>query len=384
MTAMTKKELISTVKSRYLKADKQGKGKILDEFCQNTGYNRKYAARILQAGYDNNRVKGKGRKPRKKIYSSEVILPVIKIWELLEYPCGQRLKPALIPMVDSLTRCNELKISDGIKHQLETISAKTLDRRLKKERIIRRLKRNRGTTRHGSLLKSSIPIRITNWDTSQVGFMEMDTVAHNGGDPSGEFIYSLDMAEIYSGWSEQCAVLGKGEIGVAKAIDNIKNDLPYDLLGLDSDSGGEFINWHLVRYCDRSKLFFTRSRPDRKNDNAYVEQKNNTHIRQRLGYGRYDTKEQLDAINDLYRNELRLFDNFFRPVMKIALKEKINNSVCRKKYDIAKTPCQRLLESKQISSKQKQKLTEIYLSLNPAKLKNIIDQKIKKIREMQS
>ena len=121
-----------------------------------------------------------------------------------------------------------------------------------------------------------------------------------------------------------------------------------------------------------------------KNDNAYVEQKNNTHIRQRLGYGRYDTKEQLDAINDLYRNELRLFDNFFRPIMKIASKEKINNSVCRKKYDTAKTPYQRLLESKQISQKQKQKLTEIYLSLNPVKLKNIIDQKIKIIREMQS
>lgn len=384
MTTMTKKELISTVKNRYLKADKEGKGKILDEFCQNTGYNRKYATRILQAGYDNNRVKSRGRKPRKRVYDSEVIWPVIKIWELLEYPCGQRLKPALVPLADSLIRCNELKISDDIKCRMKTISAKTLDRRLKKERTIRRLNRNRGTTRHGSLLKSSIPIRITNWDTSQVGFMEMDTVAHNGGDPSGEFIYSLDMTEIYSGWSEQCAVLGKGEIGVAKAIDDIKNNLPYDLLGLDSDSGGEFINWHLVRYCDRSKLFFTRSRPDRKNDNAYVEQKNNTHIRQRLGYGRYDTRKQLDAINNLYRNELRLFDNFFRPVMKISSKEKINNSVCRKKYDIAKTPYQRLLESKQISPKQKQKLTGTYLSLNPAKLKNIIDQKIKKIREMQS
>ena len=311
-------------------------------------------------------------------------MPVIKIWELLEYPCGQRLQPMLAPMADSLIRCNELKISDDIKCRLETISAKTLDRRLKRERTIRRLNRNRGTTRHGSLLKSSIPIRITNWDTNEVGFMEMDTVTHNGGDPSGEFIYSLDMTEIYSGWSEQYAVMGKGEVGVAKAIDDIKNDLPYDLSGLDSDSGGEFINWHLVRYCDRNKLFFTRSRPDRKNDNAYVEQKNNTHIRQRLGYGRYDTKEQLDAINDLYRNELRLFDNFFRPVMKIVSKEKINNSVCRKKYDIAKTPCQRLLESKQISSKQKQKLIATYLSLNPVKLKNIIDQKIKKIREMQS
>jgi len=287
-------------------------------------------------------------------------------------------------MADALARCGELKINDNVKHKLETISAKTLDRRLKKERTLRRLNRSRGTTRHGSLLKSSIPIRITDWDTAKVGFAEIDTVAHNGGDPSGMFIYSLDMVEISVGWSEQYAVMGKGETGITKAIDEIKIDLPYDLLGLDSDGGSEFINWHMVRYCGRSNLLFTRSRPDRKNDNAYVEQKNNTHIRQRLGYGRYDTKEQLDAINDLYRNELRLFDNFFRPVMKIASKEKINNSVCRKKYDIAKTPYQRLLESKQISRKQKQELTEIYLSLNPVKLKNIIDQKIKKIREMQS
>ena len=384
MTNMSKQELIKTIKPRYLKSRKKEKTVILNEFCRNAGYSRKYAIEILQAKCDYRRVARIGRKPRARIYDSRVLAAAIKIWELLEYPCGARLQPMLLPALEALTRCRELSVSDDIRDKLKAISAKTLDRRLAKERELRRLKRNRGTTRRGSLLKSAIPVRITDWDTGEIGFMEMDTVAHNGGDPSGEFIYSLDMTEIYSGWSEQGAVLGKGEIGIAKTIDDIKNDLPYDLSGLDSDSGGEFINWHLVRYCDKNKLFFTRSRPDRKNDNAYVEQKNNTHIRQRLGYGRYDTKEQLDAINDLYRNELRLFDNFFRPVMKIATKEKINNSVCRKKYDIAKTPCQRLLESGQISPEQKQKLTEIYLSLNPIKLKNIIDQKIKKIRAMQS
>ena len=188
---------------------------------------------------------------------------------------------------------------------------------MKKEIAIRKLNRSRGTTRHGSLLKSSIPIRLTEWNRQELGFGEMDTVAHNGGDPSGEFIYSLDLVEISSGWSEQYAVMGKGETGVIAAIDDIKNNLPFRLTGLDSDSGGEFINWHLVRYCQKNNLFFTRSRPDRKNDNAYVEQKNNTHIRHWLGYGRYDNLEQLEMINDLYRNELRLFNNFFRPVMKI-------------------------------------------------------------------
>jgi len=384
MTIMTKKELISTIKPRYLKSNKSEKSKILDEFCQNTGYNRKYVIKILQADYDNNRVKIIGRKPRKKIYTNEVILLAIKIWELLEYPCGQRLKGALSPMIDSLIRCDELKISDDLRNKLSTISTKTLDRRLKKERTLKRLNRNRGTTRHGSLLKSSIPIRITNWDTSKVGFMEMDTVAHNGGNPSGEFIYSLDMVEIYSSWTEQYAVMGKGETGVVKAVKTVQNELPFALLGLDSDSGSEFINWHMVKYCDKKNLFFTRSRPDRKNDNAYVEQKNNTHIRQRLGYGRYDTKEQLNIINDLYRNELRLFDNFFRPVMKIKSKEKINNSVCKKTYDTAQTPYQRLLKSKQISKKKKQELTRIYLSLNPIKLKENINQKIQRIKKLQS
>lgn len=382
MTPMTKKELVAATKERYLKANKMGKGKILDELCDTTGYNRSYAIRILQAGYDNNRIAIRGRKARRDTYDSRTIAAAQKIWKLLDYPCGQRLQPMLEPMVACLVAHRELMVSERVRAQLKTISAKTLDRKLKPEREQLRLHRNRGTTRHGSLLKSSIPIRITNWDTAQVGFMEIDTVAHNGGNPSGTFIYSLDMVEIYSGWSEQYAVMGKGERDIVAAIDDIRSGLPFELCGLDSDSGGEFINWHLVRYCGTKELLFTRSRPDRKNDNAYVEQKNYTHIRRALGYGRYETTVQLTAMNDLYRNELSLFNNFFRPVMKIVSKEKINNSVCRKKYDQAKTPYQRLLESEQISKQQKQKLTALYQTLNPVKLKNELDRKINKIRQM--
>jgi len=381
---MSKKELISAVKSRYVKAGKKSKGRILDEFCQNTGYNRSYATRILQPGYDHQRVAREGRRSRQRKYDSAAIVAVIKIWELLDYPCGVRLQPMINPMLETLIRHGELKLNEKTIAQLKIISAKTLDRRLKRERVIRRLGKNRGTTRHGSLLKSSIPIRVTDWDTAKIGFMEIDTVAHNGGDPSGEFIYSLDMVEICSGWSEQMAVLGKGEKGIAQAINTIKIEQPFTLLGLDSDNGGEFINYHLVRYCQGENIYFTRSRPDRKNDNAYVEQKNYTHIRRWLGYGRFDNEQQLKLINNLYRRELRLYNNFFRPVMKIISKEKINNSICRKKYDTAKTPYQRLLESDQINQEQKQKLTEIYLSLNPVQLKLAVDQKIKKIRISQT
>jgi hypothetical protein len=379
---MSKKELIDEIKPRYLKATKFEKGKILDEFCLNTGYNRNYAIQILQADCDYYRVRREGRKKRKQQYGTDVILAAIKIWELLEYPCGARLKPSLIPMVEAMERSGETVIADSVKKQLQLITAKTLDRRLKKERVIRKLHRSRGTTRHGSLLKSSIPIRITNWDTQQVGFMEMDTVAHNGGNPSGECIYSLDMTEIYSGWSEQIAIMGKGEVGMIAAVDKIKNVLPFKLLGMDSDSGSEFVNWHMVGYCEKHRLFFTRSRPHMKNDNAYVEQKNNTHIRKWLGYDRYDTQKQLLAINDLYQNELRLFNNFFRPVMKILSKEKVNNSVCRKIYDVAQAPYQRLMDSKQISKEKKQEMQNLYLSLNPVELKKEIDRKLKYIQKL--
>jgi len=383
MNHMAKKELLKEIKPRYLKAGKEDKSKILDEFCESTHYNRKYAITILQAKFDNDRIKNSGRKKRKRIYENPVITATIKVWETLDFPCGIRLKPQLLPMIEAMERHKEITVVQKVKNLLKRISAKTLDRKLKKERQIRRLGRNRGMTCRGTMLKSSIPIRITNWDTAKLGYAETDTVAHNGGDPSGEFIYSLDIVEIYSGWSEQYAVMGKGEKGVVNALNEIEKDLPFKLIGLDSDSGSEFINWHMVKHCQKKNLFFTRSRPDHKNDNAHIEERNNTCVRKLLGFGRFDTAQQLEAINDLYRNELRLYNNFFLPIMKIISKEKINNSVCRKKYDEAKTPYQRLMECPQLYSKKKSELKKLYLSLNPVKLKNEIDKKIKKIKSMQ-
>lgn len=350
---------------------------MLDEFCESTGYRRKYAIRILQARH----CYASSSRKRRRTYGSAFMALVIRLWEILEYPCGTRLKPQLVPLAQSLVRAKEITLSDEDARQLRAVSGKTLDRRLKREREIRHLKRTRGMTRHGSLLKSSIPIRITDWDTQKIGFMEMDTVAHNGGDPSGTFVYSLDMVEIASGWSEQIAILGKSEEAVVNAVEETRAGLPFKLEGLDSDSGGEFVNWHMVRYCEKEKLSFTRSRPNRKNDNAYVEQKNYTHIRKWMGYRRYDTKAQRDAMNDLYRRELGQFNNFFRPVMKILCKEKVNNSVCKKTYGEALTPYERLIRSKQVSPVSKARLRKLYESLNPVKLKEAIAAKLKRVRE---
>lgn len=377
---MTKKELISATKPRYLKASKKEKGKILDEFCANTGYVRNYAVRILAAGYDCNKVARVGRRVRKRKYGHDVMTVVTKIWELLDYPCGSRLKPSLPELYETLIRFKELNFNYEINEQLKTISEKTLDRRLKHEREQRRLKRNRGTTRHGSMLKSSIPIRLTNWDTEEMGFTEIDTVAHNGGDPSGVFVFTLDQTEIYSGWTEQQAVLGKGQVGVLNALKNIRKTLPFDLIGIDGDNGGEIINYHMLKYCTEEKLSYTRSRPNMKNDNAYIEQKNDTHVRRLVGYGRFDTQEQVNLLNDLYRNEYRLMTNFFRPMMKIKSKEKINNSICKKTYDQAKSPYQRLLACPELTQERKNHMTELYLSLNPVQLKHEIDRKVAKIK----
>lgn len=379
---MSKKELIKATKSRYLKANKKAKGLILDEFCANTGYDRKYAITILAAGYDNNQVVNTGRKSRQKKYNVDVLAAVEKIWELLDYPCGVRLAPVLQENYQTLVRCNELQLNEKIESRLTTISPSTIDRRLKRKREEKHLKRHRGTTRPGSLLKNQIPIRLTDWSEARVGEMEIDTVAHNGGDPAGEFAFTLDTVDIASGWSEQYCQLSKGETTTLASLKDIEQSLPFKVIGVDSDSGGEFINWHLLKYCQATKKYFTRSRPDRKNDNAFIEQKNGARVRRWLGFGRYDTLEQVRLINDLYRNELRLYANFFLPVMKIKSKEKINNSLCRKRYDLAKTPYRRLLASPQISQEKKDELTRLYLSLNPVKLKRVIEEKVKKIRTM--
>lgn len=222
MTQMTKKELIKATKPRYFKASKKAKSLVLNEFCASTSYNRKYAIAILAAGYDNDKVKRIGRRPRKKRYGQEALAVVIKIWELLDYPCGVRLAPSLLENYQALIRCHELKLNQEIASQLSTISPSTIDRRLKRKREEKHLKRYRGTTHPGSLLKNQIPIRLTDWGETKVGEMGVDTVAHNGGDPSGEFAFSLDIIDIASGWSEQYCQLSKGETTTLKSLINIE------------------------------------------------------------------------------------------------------------------------------------------------------------------
>jgi len=372
----SRNEYLKVLRERYSKAKtKKEKTKILDEYCQNTGQARKYVIRKIQPEVNLN---PKPRKGRKETYDGQVKAALVRVWEIFDYPCGQRLKPLLEGEVDKLRELGELNISDDVAFKLKKISSAAIDRKLKHQREVLHLLRSKGGPKPSSLLKQKIPIRLTEWDTSKVGYVEADMVVHCGSSTLGEYANTLSTTEISSGWWEGEAIMGRSQEDSFWALKRIRERTPFTWEGLDSDNGQEFINQILYKYCQKEKLEFTRSRPNRKNDNAYIEQKNWTHVRKLLGYLRYDTLEEMMIINDLYRSELRLYKNFFQPVMKLIHKERIGGRI-KRKYDIPKTPHQRLIGSDQISSETKEELKGIYLSLNPAELKRGIEAKLEKL-----
>ena len=375
-----KKAYLNEIRLRYRKADKKLKAKILDEFCAVCGYHRKHAIRSLGAPF--RRIKPKIRKRgSKSIYNNDyVIKPLIRIWLATNQMCSKKLKAALrlwLPFYEE----EYGKLTEETKNKLLAISHATIDRLLKPNKVKYKRKGLSGT-KPGSLLKNQIPIRTDNWDITKPGFCEADTVAHCGNSLSGDFVWSLTLTDIFSGWTENRALWGKGSGGVLEQIEDIEKRLPFELLGFDCDNGSEFLNYHLMRYfSDRPKekiVAFTRSRAYHKNDNAHVEQKNWTHVRQFLGYERFEKKALVPLINDLYSNEYSLLQNYFCPNMKLISKERINSKYY-KKYDQPQTPYQRLLASCDVTSETKQKLITTYQILNPFKLRHGIECKIKNI-----
>jgi len=376
MNMESRNQYLGVLRERYLRAKaKKEKSQILDEYCHNTGQARKYVIRKIQPGID---LRPKPRRKRKQTYDGQVIAPLAKVWEIFDCPCGQRLKPILEVELDRLRHLGEVGVCDEVALKLKRMASATIDRKLKHQREVLHLLRSKGGPKPGSLLKRKIPIRLTEWDTSETGYVEMDLVVHCGSSTFGEYINTLSTTEVSSGWWEGEAIMGKSQQSTFQALKQIRGRAPFDWKGLDSDNGSEFINDILYKYCCREKLEFTRSRPSRKNDNAYIEQKNWTHVRKILGYLRYDTFAEMGIINDLYRGDLRLYKNFFQPVMKLVSKERIGGSV-KRKYATPKTPYQRLMESGQISEQIRKQLETVYLSLNPAQLKRSINTKLDKL-----
>ena len=381
-----KKAITNEVGARYIRANKKDKGKILDEFCATTCYNRKYAARILRnspgkvLGYSRiggRKVKyviGKAKKikrTRNRIYTYDVFLALRKIWTIFDFICSKRLKPFMAEAIEILTKHKEIDINPEVKQKLVKISESTIDRLLKSEKEAYRIKKGRKGTKPGSLLKKAIPIRtFADWNEKKPGFVEADLVGHDGGVSSGDFAQSLNFVDILTGWDESAACINKAQKHVFEAIKTISARFPFKVAGIDSDNGSEFINAHMLRYCIDNKITFTRSRSYKKNDSCYVEQKNYSIVRRAVGYLRYDTKEEVDILNELYRY-LGHYTNFFQPVVKLVFKTRKGSSVS-KKYDIAKTPYRRVLECSDIDDKIKIRLEKNYDSLNPAALKRKI------------
>jgi len=327
-------------RKRYHAAGRQERSKLLDEFCILTDYHRKYANALLLRPVEEDTPKSTPR--RGPTYSAAAVRVLEGIWKAADYPWSVRLK-ALLPLWLPWARKHLHGCTAEVEAQVLRMSARQMDRRLaqKKRKLKRRIY---GRTKPGSLLKHHIPIKTDNWDVAEAGSCEIDLVSHSGPCASGEFLHSLNVTDIHTGWCETRAIKGKGEAGVVTALDDIRRSLPFRLKAIDSDNGSEFINHHLCRYCEKHDIQFTRGRPYKKNDNAHIEQKNWTHVRRVLGWDRYDTREELDAINALYRGELRVMMNLFQPCVKLVRKERVGAKV-RRYYDEAKTPIDRLLDA---------------------------------------
>ncbi len=240
--------------------------------------------------------------------------------------------------------------------------------------------KGKSTTRPGTLLRSTIPVRtFSDWDEKIPGFFETDLVALCGDSVRGDYVNALNLTDVATGWVGLEAIMGKAQSRVHPAVDRIRQRLPFPLLGIDPDNGTEFINWLLKRYCDENKITFTRIRPYRKNDNCYVEQKNYTVVRRFLGYARYDSDKQLEIIKEILKL-VEVYVNFFQPVMRLKSKKRIGSHV-KKTYDTAKTPYQRIVLSGILKEEQKQKLQNLYNSLNPLDIKREISKLTEKLNK---
>ncbi len=382
MSKKSKREYLLGIYLRYKKAGQQEKRKILDEFCNVCSYHRKYAIKLLNQSPLQSIPKESKRVGPKKKYHTEGVIKFIKtLWKRTNLICSKRLQAA-IPIWLPLYKKSIALLSKKDEELIRTISPATIDRLLIRFRGSYK-KRGLCTTRPGSIIRDLIPIKTNQWDENRPGFIEVDLVAHCGTSVAGEYINTLDIVDIATGWTSQRAVWGKGETNTLKAIREIELTLPFKIRGFDSDNGKEFMNYRLLKYFKHRKepVSYTRSRAYNKNDNAHIEEKNWTVVRQYIGYDRLNNPEQLELLNDLYRNELNFFLNYFLPSVKLISKERQGSKI-KKKYDKAKTPFLRLFESKEINDDKKLELLRILNKLDPFKLQGNIDKKIRLILKL--
>ena len=368
MTRRSILEYAGAIRARYIRAQKSEKARILDEFVQATGLHRKSAIRLL----NREEAKGSKKRGRPKLYGTEVVVVLKVAWEASNYLCSCRLRPFLPELIRVLKREGELELSQETEAQLCRLSESSIDRITRRWRL-GRVRRGLSTTKPGTLLKTAIPIKnFTEWEDTKPGFIQADLVAHCGDSAEGFFLSTLSTVDVATGWHEPMAVWGKTQDRVGAAVHYVRERLPMPMLGLDSDNGSEFINRALYDYCRRNRITFTRSRSYKKNDSCHIEQKNWSIVRRTVGYQRLSSKTAYEALADLY-TVLRLYINFFQPVLKLVGKSRSGARV-HKVYDKAQTPYRRLLASGVLTEEKKQALANIYGALNPVVLLSQIRQ----------
>lgn len=366
----TDEKYLSLLRTRYRKASKKEKSAILDEFVKTTGYHRKHATALLNG--KRTHVQHIVRRPRRAVYGSEQARALLVLSDLFDGICSKRLRAAMDIELDRLYKTGFLQISLGCYQKLTQVSPTTIDRLLKGRRP--QVRKSRGFTKPGTLLKHRIPIRTwADWTEDQPGFCEMDLVDHSGGIlvRGADHAWTLCFTDVKTAWTECVAVRNKAQIHVFAAICRARERLPFPLLGIDSDNGSEFINDQLYRYCLQEQITFTRGRAGNKNDGAHAEQKNWSVVRRAVGYYRYDIPEQLDLLNRLYA-VLHFYINFFLPVMKLMYKSRVGSKV-KKVYDEPRTPYARALESLHVSEEQKALLRQTYEVLDLVYLRQQIN-----------
>jgi hypothetical protein len=375
MNMYTKHELAKEILERYLKATKVQKKIILDEFCATTKYDRKYAItklkKLQMTLHYKESVAGKHTRNRERTYDGHVEVVVEQIYKVLGGIGARRIHPLIQTVVDKGIEFGHIKTDLITEMKVRTISRSTLDRMVQRVRARNAIK-GISTTRPGVLLKSEIPLRVGLWEETTPGFCEVDCVAHCGDNAGGMFISTLNTTDIASMWFEAEPCMGKAQERILAGIQEIRKRIPFPLLGIDSDNGSEFINHQLYGYCTTEHIIFTRSRPYKKNDNAHIEQKNYTTVRQVLGYQRFDTQEVFELIQTLYRGPLRLYINFFQSSVKCIEKKRIGSKI-KKVYDKAQTPYERVLAHPLLSKEVKEKLTSVFETLDPFMLRKEID-----------
>ena len=345
------------------RGDRGERGRILDEFAAVTGYHRKHAMRLLRAGQVNRR---RGPRPGRRIYDEAVREALIVVWEASDRICGKRLRPLLPILVEAMERHGHLQLVPEVRARLLAMSAATIDRAL------RDIRRQAGTaTRRRSApsaaIRRSVPVRtFDDWDDPPPGFVEADLVAHSGPVARGSFVQTLVLTDIATGWTECAPLLVREQRLLTEVLGEIRKLLPFPLLGLDTDNDSVFMNETVRDYCQQVGIEFTRCRPYRKNDQAWVEQKNGAVVRRTIGYRRFEGLEAAAALARLYA-AMRLFVNFFQPSFKLAAKAR-DGALVRKRYHPPATPCQRLMADPRTSEEVRHRVQELRATLDPVRL----------------